>query len=151
MGWVHDRIFAAGGGHIPRNWASFADQTKIQSVLHLNPGRPQPFLGPPPRAFLWLAVSREEQADLATCLLAARFLGERLRSGDSLLIHSTLGRHRTRWAYVAYLIWNGRGVESALRQAEEPPWQAPYRTDREAWWTFADWLKQEATAKAGGG
>lgn len=145
MGWVHERIFAAGGGHIPDSWEAFADQTKIQSVLHLNSDGPRPFLGPPPRAFLWLPIGNEEQADPTARLLAARFLDQRLRSGDSLLIHSTKGRHRTRWAYVAYLIWTGRGVDSALRQAEERPWQAPYRTDREAWWAFADWLKGQST------
>lgn len=151
MGWVHDRIFAAGGVHIPDSWGTFTDQTKIQSVLHLNPDGPQLFRGPPPRAFLWLPIGDEEQADPAARFLAARFLDERLRSGDSLLMHSTQGRHRTRWAYVAYLIWTGRGVKSALNQAEERPWQAPYRTDREAWWAFADWLEARSTAETAGG
>lgn len=150
VGWVHDQIFAAGGSHIPSRWASFSDQTKIGSVLHLDPDGPQPFLGPPPRAFLWMAVGSEEAADPPTRLLAARFLAERLEHGDSLLIHGTEGRHRTRWAYVAYLIWSGRRVKSALRQAEELPWQAPYRTDSEAWWAFAEWLEgrpQEAPGR----
>lgn len=140
MTWVHERVFAAGGEHIPNTWQSFRQQTGISAVLHLNPGRPQHFEGAAPRAFLWLDIDQEEQAGEEQRWLAGRFLQLQLEQGGSMLLHSGQGRHRTRWVYTAYLLLRGRTVESALRQVEEPPWLAPYHTDRARWHEFSDWL-----------
>lgn len=148
MTWVHDQIFAAGGSHIPRTWSDFSDQTRVTAVLHMNPAAPQPFLGPPPQAFLWLAIEEEDQVDMQTRWLAGRFVQRQLRQGRSVLLHCRAGRHRTRWAYVSYLLLQGKGWQAALRQAEKPPWLAPYRSDREAWRQFAAWLEAEAPAEA---
>lgn len=141
MTWVDDQLFAAGGDHIPATWGEFADQTGVSAVVHLRPERPAAFLGPPPRAFLWLAVADEAEADLETRWLAARFVFDRVLRGESVLLHSSLGRHRTRWVYVAYSLMAGRRLETALRRAAEPPWLAPYPTDRDRWRAFADLVR----------
>ncbi len=138
MTWVHDRIFAAGGGHIPETWASFADQTGVTAVLHLSPVRPARFLGPAPEAFLWLDVADEFQVDLEERNLAARFVHDCLGAGRRLLIHSSLGRQRTRWVYVAYAISVGGSVRATLRQVEERPWLSPYLTDTVVWQVYEE-------------
>lgn len=150
MTWVHERIFAAGGSHIPRTWSDFADQTRVTAVLHLNPAAPQSFLGPTPQAFLWLAIEEEEHADMQTRWLAGRFVQRQLRQGRAVLLHCGAGRHRTRWVFVAYLLLQGHGWRAALRQVEKPPWLAPYHSDRESWREFAAWLEAEAPATAPG-
>jgi hypothetical protein len=38
MAWVEDRIYAAGGDHIPDTWGEFSGQAKITAVVHLHPG-----------------------------------------------------------------------------------------------------------------
>lgn len=143
MTWVHDRIFAAGGEHIPKDWASFSDQTGVTAVLHLAPEKACHFEGPPAESFLWLDVVGEEQLDLDTCLLAARFLHESTQSGRSALLHASLGRHKTRWAFVAYRIYTGRSVRVALREAAERPWLSPYLTDKRLWAEFAALVKSQ--------
>lgn len=137
MTWVQDGIYAAGGDHLPSTWAEFSDQTGIRAVLHLCPGRPAVFRGPVPESFLWLAVTDESQAGPDDRLLAGRFLEICLSRGQPVLLHSSLGRHRIRWAYVAYEICAGTRVSSALRKAARRPWLAPYHTDRAAWEDFA--------------
>lgn len=95
------------------------------------------FIGPVPDAFLWMAIEDENQASVEERRLAARFIQECLQMGHKVLLHSIHGRHRTRWAFVAFQIFNGRSVRVALRQAAESPWLAPYHTDTEDWDTFA--------------
>jgi len=140
MTWVHDRIFAAGGEHVPATWAAFCAQTMVEAVVHLRPAQPSRFLGPAPAAFLWLDVADESQADSACRQLAGRFVEEQVGQGRHVLIHSPLGRHRTRWVYVAFLLCQQMALPSALRAAEERPWLAPYHTDRQAWADLADSL-----------
>ncbi|MEJ2570307.1 MAG: hypothetical protein P8Y98_07165, partial [Anaerolineales bacterium] len=70
-------------------------------------------------------------------LLAALFLHTCITRKMRILLHSSLGLHRTRWAYVAYSICAGRSVKSALRTVAKPPWLAPYHTDQTAWEEFA--------------
>jgi hypothetical protein len=136
--WVHDRIFAGGGAHIPDRWDSFADETGITAIVHLSPGRPSRFRGRTPRAFLWLDVGDEPQAGFDERWLAGRFVETCLDDDLKVLLHSSLGRHRTRWAYVAYRIVAGRSAHAALREAGERPWLNPYPTDSAAWEDFAD-------------
>jgi hypothetical protein len=138
--WVHDQIYAAGGDHLPSNWASFVDQTGITSVLHLRPDSPASFLGPCPESFLWLDLADESQAGLEERWLAASFIFENLKNGRSILLHSSLRRHRVRWAYVSYLIRIGRSVRASLKEVEEKPWLAPYRTDVEIWNEFKGYV-----------
>lgn len=138
MTWVHERIFAAGGAHIPANWGQFVDHYGPTAVLHLEPDGPMNFAGPPPRELLWLAIDHEQQADLPTRELAARFISGALTGGSRVLLHCRTGRHRTRWAFVAYLIWSGRTAESATRLAAQAPWLSPYETDQAWWQEFAD-------------
>jgi hypothetical protein len=133
LSWVHDRIFAAGGTEIPRTWAAFQDQTGIDAVVHLSPGAPTTFVGPSPAAFLWLDIDEEAEADTDARLLAGGFVLECLRDGRSVLMHSRIGRHRTRWVFVAYMLCGGASLASALQQAEERPWLAPYRTNESDW------------------
>jgi hypothetical protein len=135
--WVHDRIFAGGGESLPATWGAFADQTGVTAVLHLRPGKPALFHGPPPRSFLWLDLESEAEVDDRTRWLAGRFLADCLAGGQAVLLHSSLGRHRGRWAYVAYRILMGRSASAALREAAERPWLGPYRTDVAAWESFA--------------
>lgn len=140
VSWVHDRIFAAGGHQIPETWAAFQDQTGIDAVVHLSPGRPMVFAGPAPAAFLWLDVSQEEAADLATRRLAGGFVLDCIKDGRTVLLHSGLSRHRTRWVFVAFLLASGASVARALRQAEERPWLSPYPTDETRWQALSEAL-----------
>lgn len=134
---MDDRIFAAGGDHIPAHWDEFAGQTGINAVLHLRPGRPAAFLGVPPESYLWIGVASETEADLEARWLAGRFVLAGLEGGGRILLHGSEGRHRVRWAYVAHLICAGRPVAVALHAAEIRPWLSPYPTDRWAWEDFA--------------
>lgn len=143
MAWVHRQIFAAGGDHIPATWKSFADQTGITAIAHVNPGHAQEFWGPVPRGFLWLNLAEEGEAGKRTRWLAGQFVSDRLAQGEAVLLHSGEGRHRTRWIYVSFLLIQGKALETALRQAEELPWLSPYETDRSAWREFASWLGAE--------
>jgi hypothetical protein len=145
--WVHDRVFAAGGSHIPANWSSFVEQTQVTSVLHLNSQAPLVFRGPAPRAFLWLGIDDEDQAEWETRRLAGRFLLAELARGGRALIHSAHGRHRTRWAFVSFLLLNGKSVTAALRQVAEAPWLAPYYTDEMGWREFKEWAEGSASAR----
>ena len=148
MTWVHDRIFAAGGDHIPATWESFRTQTRITAVLNVNPGNPSQFVGAPPTRFLWLDVKQESEADIEARLLAGRFLQEAVQLGDRVLLHSGQGRHRTRWAFVAFLLCHGQTVATALRQAAETPWLAPYETDRDQWRALARYVKASSIGPA---
>ncbi|MCJ7512710.1 MAG: hypothetical protein MUO23_07030 [Anaerolineales bacterium] len=150
MTWVEDGVYAAGGSHVPATWATFAGQTGIRVVLHLRPKAPEAFLGPEPRAFLWLDVSDEAQADVDLRLQAGRFVQQWVASEERVLLHSSLGRHRVRWAYVAYRICSGQSVQAALRAAEQRPWQAPYHTDRLAWEVFAAQMATSRSRPASG-
>lgn len=134
--WVHDRIFAAGGDHIPDTWQEFSRQTGIDAVLHLRPGMPAAFRGVAPRSFLWLDLDGEGQVDDSARWLAACFLKECLGQGQAVLLHCSLGRHRGRWAFVAYRIATGRSTQAALREAAQRPWMGPYHTDPSAWEAF---------------
>lgn len=136
MTWVHDQIYAAGGDHIPSNWASFVEQTGITAVLHLRPKSPSRFMGPPPMSFLWLDLEDESQAGLKERWLVGSFIGDHVKAGHRLLLHSSLRRHRIRWAYVAYMIWSGRSVRASLREAAQRPWLDPYHTDEDIWEEF---------------
>lgn len=144
MTWVHERIFAAGGSHIPHTWAEFSDQTGVNAIVHLNPSAPLDFSGSPPEAFLWLSMQEETEADLSCRWLAGHFVQRQLREGRSVLLHCRAGRHRTRWVFVAYLLLQGKSWRAALRQAEQRPWLAPYHTDPAVWRAFADWLEVKA-------
>jgi hypothetical protein len=136
MSWVHQSIYAAGGDHIPDTWSAFQRQTNIQSVLHLQPGAPAEFRGPPAGGFLWLDLAGEAGADLETRWLAAEFLSSALKRGDLAMIHSSLNLHRTRWALVAYLIYAGMSIPATMRAVEKRPWLAPYHTERRTWEDF---------------
>jgi len=138
MTWVRDGIFAAGGEALPEDWEAFAAQTGITAILHLRPGAPAVFRGPSPRSFLWLEVAAEDQATLSDRLLAGAFVEACLRDGQRVLLHASQGRHRTRWALVAYRIWSGAAPEAAQREAARAPWLAPYATDTVAWARMAD-------------
>jgi hypothetical protein len=144
--WVDEFIYAAGGEHIPANWGDFADQTGIRAVLHLRPEAPQAFLGPPPRQFLWLSVSEEREADLGCLFLAGTFLAGCVEQGAKVLLHSSLGRHRTRWAFVAYLMVRGQRWERARKLAEARPWLSPYHTEAARWEDFERWLQARRRA-----
>jgi len=133
---VDDKIFAAGGEHVPRTWGDFSGQTGIRAVLHLSPGRPACFEHPAPAAFLWLAVADEMELDLEDRILAGRYIWDCVQSGWKVLLHSSLGLHRVRWAYVAYRIVAGHSLKATLRQVEKRPWLSPYKTDLQAWEAF---------------
>lgn len=137
MTWVEDRIYAAGGDHIPRTWSEFAGQTGITAVVHLRPGAPDHFHGPVPDAYLWLGIADETEATPGDRWLVGRFVAECLRSGQKVLLHSSVGRHRTRWVYVSWAIVEGRSAQAALRQAGAKPWLSPYHTSPEVWDDFA--------------
>jgi len=136
--WVHDRIYAGGGAYIPDHWDDFAGQTGISAVVHLSPGRPATFLRIPPLAFLWLNIGDESEAGPEERWLVGRFIDGSLQEGRKVLLHSSLGRHRARWAFVAYRIIAGRSATAALREAAERPWLTPYATDPSEWEAFAD-------------
>lgn len=150
MAWVDDHIFAAGGDHLPQRWLAFTEQYGTAAVLHLDPERPAVFSGPAPPAFLWLNVSREADAGVEARWLAGHFLCTCIDAGGSVLLHSSLGRHRTRWAYVAFLLCRGRSLAAALRQVEAPPWLAPYRTDLEKWREFVESLEARSSRASDG-
>ncbi len=137
MTWVEDRIYAAGGDHIPRTWGEFAEQTGITAVVHLRPGGPAAFQGIVPQAYLWLGIADEAEAASEDRWLAGRFIADCLHGGRKVLLHSSLGRHRTRWVYVAWAIVDGRSAQAALRQAGAKPWLSPYHTSTDAWDAFA--------------
>jgi len=137
MTWVHEKIYAAGGTHVPSTWSAFSDQTGIKTVLHLGGDGPSWFEGPPPDVFLWMKVEKEREAGLEERMRAARFIHDNLLDGRAVLLHSSQGRHRTRWAYVAYCLYAGRKLKPVLREAAERPWMSPYITDELAWEAFA--------------
>ena len=91
---------------------------------------------------LWLNLEDERDVDLGMQALCGGFVHAAIESGENVLLHSAHGRHRTRWIYVAYLIWAGKQVRAALRMAEEKPWQAPYHTDAEKWSSFRSYLRE---------
>ena len=133
MTWVQDGIFAGGGEALPGGWAEFAAQTGITAILHLRPDAPALFRGPSPASFLWLAIAGEDQAGLPDRLLAGAFVAACVERGQRVLLHASPGRHRTRWAFVAYRVWCGVAPGAALRQAAQAPWLAPYATDEAGW------------------
>jgi hypothetical protein len=133
MTWVQDGIFAGGGEALPEGWADFAAQTGVTAILHLRPNTPAVFRGPSPASFLWLNVAAEDEAGLPDRLLAGAFVEACLDGGQRVVLHASLGRHRTRWAFVAYRIWSGATPATALRQAAQSPWMAPYATDEASW------------------
>jgi hypothetical protein len=141
MTWVADGVFAAGGDHIPNSWDKFHEQTGIQAILHLSPEGPQHFTGPSPRAFLWLDIEDESQTDLGIRTLAGEFIRSCRGHGDSVLLHSALGRHRVRWAHVAYQLILGRKLNTVLREAAEKPWLSPYLTDHDQWSLFTETVR----------
>jgi hypothetical protein len=140
LSWVHERIFAAGGYQIPNTWSAFQDQTGIDAVVHLSPGAPMAFNGPVPTAYLWLDVDDEDAAGLDERRLAGDFVVDCLHQGRTVLLHSRLGRHRTRWVFVAFLLCGGASLARALREAEERPWLSPYHTDEVRWQALVDAL-----------
>lgn len=133
--WVHDRIYAAGGEHIPETWGSFVDQTGISAVVQMGSEKID-FCQPPPRALLWLKIEHERDAGIDECWLAARFIDRCLEEGRKVLLHCNSGRHRVRWLLVSYMIYSGRGVRGTLRRVADPPWLSPYKTNRELWEEF---------------
>lgn len=149
MSWVQSRIYAAGGGHIPSTWATFSDQTGIQAVLHLRPEAPTVFRGGPPRAFLWLDIEVEKDADLEARWLAARYISDSLAQGYRAMIHSSLTLHRTRWVLASYLLYEGWTIASTMREVEKPPWLSPYHTEAPMWAAFEN-LVQRRRADGGG-
>jgi hypothetical protein len=142
MTWVQDGIFAGGGEALPEGWVDFAAQTGVTAILHLRPGSPAAFRGPVPESFLWLDVATEDQAGLAERLLAGRFVEACLVRGQRVLLHASPGRHRTRWAFVAYRVWCGAAPRAALHQASQPPWLAPYTTDESSWEKMAEAVRR---------
>jgi hypothetical protein len=136
--WIHDRIYAAGGEYLPRNWVSFIDQTGITAVLHQKTNTPATFIGPTPESFLWINLEQEADAGLEERWLVANFINTNLQEGRSILLHSSLRRHRIRWTYVAYQILSGKSIQATLKLAEQKPWLAPYHTDVEAWQDFKE-------------
>jgi hypothetical protein len=141
MTWVHDQIYAGGGEYIPAHWDAFADQTGITGVLHLRPEAPAAFIGPEPHAFQWMPIEDETQAGKAQRMFAAQFIHRQVLLGERVLLHSSLGRHRVRWAFIAYEIYTGRSWRAAVRDAARKPWLSPYRTDEVSWQEFADWIQ----------
>jgi hypothetical protein len=135
--WVDEGIYAGGGEQLPATWAGFAEQTGITAVVHLRPGRPAVFHGRAPERFLWLPLVDENEATGSDRLLAAAFVAGCLAEGRKVLLHSSLGRHRIRWVYVAYRILRGSSPQAALRRASRRPWMSPYATDLSAWEAFA--------------
>jgi hypothetical protein len=84
-----------------------------------------------------LGISDEREAGPEERWLVGRFIDDCLEAGHKLLLHSSLGRHRARWAFVAYRIYAGRTAPAALREAAERPWLTPYLTDAAGWEAFA--------------
>jgi len=142
MTWVQDGIFAGGGEALPEGWADFAAQTGITAILHLRADAPAVFRGPSPASFLWLAIAAEDQAGLPDRLLAGAFVAACREKGQRVLLHASPGRHRTRWAFVAYRVWSGAVPAAAVQQAAQAPWLAPYATDEAAWETMAEAVRR---------
>jgi len=86
-------------------------------------------------------VADESQAGLEERWLAASFIKENLEKGERILLHSSLRRHRVRWAYVSYLIWMGKSVRASIKEVEKRPWLAPYHTDLKAWDDFKQYVE----------
>jgi hypothetical protein len=139
--WVHNNIYAAGGEHIPRDWAAFRDQTGISAILHLSPDQPVVFEGLSPIAYLWMSIDRELNADLLDRWTAGSFLQTCIAADQRVVIHSIMGRHRVRWVYVSYLIMSGKSVKGAISEVEEKPWLTPYHTELEIWQKFSTYVK----------
>jgi hypothetical protein len=78
---------------------------------------------------------------LAERQLAGCFLEKMVQLGRRVLLHSSMGRHRTRWAFVAYCILSGQSARAALRRAGNRPWLSPYTTDEDAWHAFAELMR----------
>jgi hypothetical protein len=89
-----------------------------------------------------LAIASENEAGLTDRLLAGAFVAACVERGQRLLLHASPGRHRTRWAFVAYRIWSGVAPGAALRQAAQAPWLAPYATDEAAWERMAEAVRR---------
>ena len=142
MTWVQDGIFAGGGEALPQGWADFAAQTGITAILHLRPGSPAAFDGPTPESYLWMDVAAEDQASLVDRLLVGAFVADCLARGQRVLLHASLGRHRTRWTFVAYRICSGAAPRAAMRQASQPPWLGPYVTDESSWERLAEEVRR---------
>jgi hypothetical protein len=83
-----------------------------------------------------MKVNKESEAGLEERILAARFVHDNVHDGRAVLLHSSQGRHRTRWAYVAYCLYSGRKLKPVLREVAERPWLSPYNTDELAWEAF---------------
>lgn len=143
--WVHKQIFAAGGEHIPKNWAAFRDQTGISAILHLSPDQPTIFKGPSPNAYLWMKVDREHQVNPNDRWTAGMFLQTCVAADQRVLIHSIKGRHRVRWIFVSYLIISGSSVKGAISEVEEKPWLSPYYTEIDSWQKFFQFVKAQVT------
>ena len=143
MSWVGERIYAGGGDHIPDDWRRFAESTGITAILHLSPVASELFQGPLPASFLWINLADEKQAGVEERWLAGSFISHCLAQGQRVLLHSVLGRHRTRWAFVAYLMRSGAPMADALRSAAQRPWLAPYYTDHAAWTAFAEHVRAQ--------
>lgn len=94
-------------------------------------------------AFLWMSVEDESQAGIGERRLAAEFVSSCVDQGMRVLLHSSLGRHRVRWAYVAYRIWSGRSLKGVMGEVEKRPWMAPYHTDLAAWEKYAQSVKAD--------
>jgi hypothetical protein len=142
MTWVEEGIFAAGGNFLPEHWGEFAAQTGLTAILHLRPGSPARFEGPTPAAFLWLPLESEDEAGTAERWLAGSFVAAQRAEGRRVLLHSSVGLHRSRWTFVAYRILGGATARAAVRQAEVVPWQSPYHTDLAAWEEFARQVRE---------
>ena len=141
--WVHNNIYAGGGDHIPNDWAAFRDQTDISAILHLNPVEPVHFQGPSPLAYLWMNVDREVEVDQRKRWEAGSFIRSCVCANYRVLIHSSRGRHRVRWVYVAYLIVSGSSVKGAISEVEEKPWLSPYHTELGEWHKFHQNVKDQ--------
>lgn len=109
--------------------------------MTLSEAKPAVFQGQPPEQLLWLDIVDESEAKTADRELAGRFLFECVDSGRLVLLHSIHSRHRTRWAYVSFLMYEGASLRAALRQAAEAPWLSPYETDKRAWEKFDQMLR----------
>lgn len=116
--------------------------------MTLSEGRPALFQGQPPDQLLWLDIVDEGEAKPADRELAGRFLFECVENGRLVLLHSIHSRHRTRWAYVSYLMYEGTSLRAALRQAAEAPWLSPYETDQRAWQEFDQLLRPTSSGPA---
>jgi hypothetical protein len=146
--WIQDGIYAAGGEHLPKNWASFIEQTGITAVFHLRALSSASFIGPAPTSFLWINLEGEAGAGLEERRLAATFIAENLKMQRRVLLHCSHRRHRIRWAYMAYLIWSGKSIKASLTQVQQKPWLAPYHTDMKIWQEFKEFIAADRNGKS---